>query len=174
MIRSDKKLKELELVLTRNNTPKVTAAIESLRNSEPFKGAVGLLISQFNRTNNSFIKNLITSFMNDLKYQSACEEVMNEIRKGGADETMRMLISSCWQSGMDYSGYLSEFASIFVKTGDYMTALECFTVIEATGQELQKTRKAEIIDIISEDTSPISEEKKALRLELINLLADPV
>jgi hypothetical protein len=170
MTRSDKRIKELELVLKQNNTLKITQAIESLRNNEPFEGAISLLISHFKISDNSFIKKLIASFMNDLKYQSASHEVMNEIKKGGSLETMRMLVSSCWQSGLDYSGYLSEFALIFVNTGDYMTALECFSVIENSAQMVRETIKSEIIRILSEDSSAISEEKRSLRLELIKVL----
>ena len=49
---------------------------------------------------------------------------MNEIRKPWKDDTISMLVSSCWQSGLDYSEYSMDFAKVFLK-GDYVTAIEC-------------------------------------------------
>lgn len=170
MIRSEKRLKELGLVLNGNNPLRITEAIESLRNSQPFEGAIGLLISFFERSDNSSIRRLITNFMNDLKDQSACSEVMEEIKKETLPDTHRMLISSCWQSGLDYTDYLSDFADIFLLTEDYLTAIECFSVIESWAQNLTRKEKDEIIKMIREDLSVRHDEISALRLELISVL----
>lgn len=170
MIRSEKRITELDLVLARNNPLKIAEAIDILRNSEPLEGAIDLLVSYYNKSNNDSVRRLISGFMNDLKDKSACKEVMEAIRKKLSDETMRMLISSCWQSGLDYSGYTPEFAGIFALTGDYMTAVECFSVIEVSVPKLLKNEKDEIIRIIREDTSAIYTEKKALAADLILLL----
>ena len=43
--------------------------------------------------------------MNDLKDQSVSKEIITEIRKPFKPSTIRMLVSSCWQSGLDYSEY---------------------------------------------------------------------
>ena len=87
--------------------------------------------------------------MNDLKDQSACEEVINEIRKQWKPDTISMLVSSCWQSGLNYSEYSLDLAKIFL-TGDYVTAIECLTVIEESAHELSRERKNEIIKLIEE------------------------
>jgi hypothetical protein len=80
-----------------------------------------------------------------------------------------MLVSSCWQSGLNYSDYSLDLAKVFLK-GDYITAIECLTVIEDSVHELNKAVKDEIMMMLKE--SPVSHinEKKELTLELISIL----
>jgi len=71
MLESSKKLKELQLKLGAENKKVVSDAIISLRNEDPFKGAIGLLTSLFDKTNDLIIKDLICNFLNDLKEPEA-------------------------------------------------------------------------------------------------------
>jgi hypothetical protein len=80
-----------------------------------------------------------------------------------------MLVSSCWQSGLNYAGYSSDFAILFL-TGDYMTAIECFTVIESSVHNITRAKKDEIIKMIREGSFAVISEKTALALELISVL----
>jgi len=170
MNRSVKRLKELDIILNRENVRKITEAIEVLRNEQPLEGAISLLVSLYNRSHDPSIKRLITSFMNDIKDQSACSEVMAEIRKEASPDTLRMLISSCWQSGLNYAEYSTDFAGIFLRTDDYLTAFECFTVLESFVQDIPGSRRDEIIQMIRDRTPVMSDELMALRLELITVL----
>ncbi len=56
MITQENKRKELEHILSRDNFVKIAEAIKKLRNESPFGGAIGLLISYFNETDNNFDK----------------------------------------------------------------------------------------------------------------------
>jgi hypothetical protein len=163
------KRKELEHILSKENFVKITESIKSLRDEPPFRGAIGLLIEFYNESDNTSVKRLIKEFLNDLKDQSSCEEVIAEIKKELKPETLRMLVSSCWQSGLNYSGYSSDFADLFL-SGDYMTAIECFTVIESSVQNLTGPEKDSIIKKIREGSSSVIGEKTALALELISVL----
>jgi hypothetical protein len=80
-----------------------------------------------------------------------------------------MLISSCWQSGLDYSGYSSDFANLFLAS-DYMTAIECFTVLESSVINMTKSEKNKIINMIRTGTPSVVGEKTVLALELISVL----
>jgi Xaa-Pro aminopeptidase len=80
-----------------------------------------------------------------------------------------MLVSSCWQSGLNYAGYSADLARIFI-IGDYVTAIECLTVIEESVYELNKEGKSEIIKLLEEGTPSATDEKKALMLELFSIL----
>jgi hypothetical protein len=168
MISSQNKRKELEHILSKENFVNITKAIKILRDESPFSGAIGLLVAYYDESDNSSIKRLIKEFLNDLKDQSSCEEVITEIKKDIKPETLRMLISSCWQSGLDYSGYSSEFADLFLSV-DYMTAIECFTVIESSVHNMTRAEKDAIVKIIRKGSSGIGE-KTALALELISVL----
>jgi len=169
MISSENKRKELEHILNKENFVKITEAIKQLRDESPFGGAIGLLVSYYDGSDNSSIKRLIKDFLNDLKDQSSCGEVVTEIKKDIKPETRRMLVSSCWQSGLNYAGYSDYFADLFV-SGDYMTAIECFTVIESSVENISQDEKNVIIKIIREGSQTEISEKKALALELISVL----
>ena len=169
MITQENKRKELEHILSRDNFVKIAEAIKMLRNESPFRGAIGLLISYFNKSDNNFIKKLIKEFLNDLKDQASCTEVVAEMKKDLQPETLAMVVSSCWQSGLNYAGYSSDFANLFI-TGDYMTAIECFTVIESSAHHMTRAKKDEIIKMIRERPVSGTDEKEALAIELISVL----
>jgi hypothetical protein len=169
MIVSGKKLSELESKLISKNKKVVSNAIDSLRNEDPFRGAIALLASLYDTTNDLIIKDLITHFMNDIKEPAARVEVINEIIKPYKQETITMLVSSCWQSGLDYSGFGGEFAKVFIR-GDYLTALECFTVIEESAQNIPDLKKNELVNLLEKSGKNHSAEKYALLQALISVL----
>ena len=169
MIKSDKKIKLLNEILNKDNNIVITEAIELLRQEKPFKGAIGLLTAYYDKTDDFSIRKTITGFMNDLKDQSVCQEVIEEIRKQWKSDTISMLVSSCWQSGLNYSNFSLNLAKVFLE-GDYITAIECLTVIEESVHNLSKETRVKILKMIEE--SPVTQitEKKELMLELISIL----
>lgn len=169
MIKSDAKLKNLTSVCYDKDKKHITEAIEILRDEQPFEGAIGLLVSLYDRTADDDIKKAVESFLNDLKDQSAAPEVISEIRRGWKPQTTRMLVSSCWQSGLNYSSYSSDLAEVFMN-GDYVTAIECLTVIEEFVQEVSRNKKDEILKIIQKNYPSAGSEKNSLTLELISIL----
>ncbi len=169
MIRSDKKLRELAVVLTKENSLLVTEAIKKLRNEEPFEGAIALLVALFDRTDNRSIHKTIEDFFNDIKDKSVRPEIMTEIIKPWKPETVSMLVASCWQSGLDYSGYMKDIAAIFMQ-GDYSTSIECMTVIEESVPYCSRNTKDTVIKIIEESNLSGTNEKYGLTMELISIL----
>lgn len=169
MIQSEKKLKELASVLKNDNNKLIIKAIGVLRGELPFEGAIGLLTSYYNKTGDQLVKKTIAGLMNDLKDQAAAKEVITEIRKQWNAETTSMLISSCWQSGLDYAEYSQDLIDVFLRA-DYITAIECLTVIEESSDELSRESKDKMIKIIRESSLSPDNEIKALKLELISIL----
>jgi len=169
MIKSEKKISELVEVLKKDDNIIISEAIELLRQEKPFEGAIGLLTAFYNKTDDNSIRKTISGFMNDLKDQAACREVIEEIRKEWKPDTISMLVSSCWQSGLDFSGYSRDLANVFLK-GDYVTAIECLTVIEENVEELSVEKKAELKNLILDNPFPRGNEKTTLTNELIAIL----
>ena len=169
MIKSEKKLRELGLILAKDNSQLVAEAVKTLRNEEPFEGAVGLLVALFDKTDNRLILRTIGEFFNDIKDKSVRPEIITEIRKPWKSDTISMLVASCWQSGLDYSEYLNDIALIFL-TGDYPTSIECMTVIEESVRNCSRSIKDEIIKHIAENPLSGMNEKYALTRELISIL----
>jgi hypothetical protein len=169
MLKSDKKIKLLNEILNKDNNIVITEAIELLRQEKPFAGAIGLLTAYYDKTDDYSIRKTITGFINDLKDQSACQEVIEEIRKQWKPDTISMLVSSCWQSGLNYSDFSPDLAKVFLE-GDYITAIECLTVIEESIQNLNKATRDKILKMLEESTVIQITEKKELMLELISIL----
>jgi len=169
MLTPENKRKELEHILNRDNFVKITGAIKALREESPFAGAIGLLVSFYDRTDNHSVRRIIEEFLNDLKDQKSCREVVDELGKTLKPETLRMLVSSCWQSGLDYAPYSSVFARLFF-SHDYMTSVECFTVIESSAENIDRSGKDEIIRIISNGMSTAGKDLNALGGDLILLM----
>ena len=169
MIKSETKIKELTETLNKDSNIVITEAIELLRQEKPFEGAIGLLTAFYDRIDDLSLRRTIAGFMNDLKDQSVCQEVIYEIRKQWKSDIISMLVSSCWQSGLNYSAYSLDLAKVFLQ-GDYITAIECLTVIEESVPDMSKGTKDKIMKMLVE--SPVSHyaEKRELASELIAIL----
>jgi hypothetical protein len=169
MIRSDQKLTNLTALINKGNNILICQAIEFLREELPFEGAIGLLVSHYDSTEDASTRKSIEGFLNDLKDQTACAEVINEVRKQWKSDTISMLVSSCWQSGLNYAEYSTDLANVFLK-GDYITAVECLTVIEESVQDMTIEEKNNIIRLIEENPFSQDSDKRLLTSELIAIL----
>jgi hypothetical protein len=170
MTEQEKRLKQLEEKLKSGNETIVVNAISSLRAKAPFKGVIRLLTELYNSSAGLTVRKQVEDFMNDMKESSLRGEVVDEIRKEHSAETLKMLVSSCWQSGLDYSSYASDFALIF-STCDLETAIECFTVIEGCSSLIPRKTKDHMIIIVKEHEEKRTKEKSALMLELVTVLS---
>jgi len=169
MIKSEKKLNELSAVLNKNNNNLIFKTIELLRKEQPFEGAIVLLVTFYDNTDDASIKKAIWNFLNDLKDQSVTGEIISEIKKEWKAETLNMLISSCWQSGLDYSEYVLDLTEVFIRS-NYATAIECFSAIEGTISRLSKRRREDIVNIIEKNLPAQENEKRILAQELLSIL----
>jgi predicted DNA-binding protein len=169
MIRSEKKLNDLSSIIHKGNNKSIAEAIEKLRDEQPFEGAIELLTTLYNDTGDLTVRKSIEKFMNDLKDQTACKEVINEIRKELKPDTISMLVASCWQSGLDYSAYSADFARTFLKS-DYVGAVECLTVIEESADDLTPVNREEIKKIIADNPLSPRNEIVVLITELLSIL----
>ncbi len=95
---------------------------------------------------------------------------MAEINGSHKSETLSMLVSSCWQSGLDYTEWASDLVILFCNS-DFLTALECFTVLEESSHNLPPVKKKELIAVLKENDNNKIPEKSALRRELISILS---
>jgi hypothetical protein len=169
--KSEKKYRELEIILKKGKVSLISEAIRSLRGEEPFKGAIELLAEHYNITHDRMNISAIEEFFNDIKYLSARSEIMTEIRKPSYKQsTISMLISSCWQSGLDYSEYVQDIVRVFLE-GDYSTAIECMTLIEESLRYNTREDKDEAIRRVEKSSKAFTHEKNALSRELISILA---
>lgn len=169
MIKTEDKLKKLAEVLEKGTSKSGCKAIGLLREEPPFKGVISLLASFYNSTDDFQIRKAIEEFFNNLKDKAVAEEVIIELRKQLKPDTLCMLVSSCWQSGLDYSDYVLDFAEVFLR-GDYVTAFECLTVIEESVDDLSSSKKDEVLAFLEKFPVSPGSEKAALSSELLLIL----
>jgi hypothetical protein len=104
-----------------------------------------------------------------LKDKEGISYVIDGIKSKNSEPYKAKLITTCWQSGLDYSAYIEDFTEQFIK-GDFQIALEAFTVIEewihsSLPESIKKSK-----EILIDSVSSINEEKKPLYIELVKLL----
>lgn len=142
-------------------------------------------IKDIKHTGNSSITPLILDLLRTSKEDSVIQETITiisqfkdpgtaayvavEIEKGGFGKQLAPLLTSCWQSGIDFSKHLEVFAKCFVKA-NFQEAFEAFTVIEEAVPDTDTEKCQECIHLLKENVSDIKEDIKPLYVELIKLL----
>ncbi|MCU0459263.1 MAG: hypothetical protein MUE37_09290 [Bacteroidales bacterium] len=169
MEHSEKKLAGLGTILNGGKEKEIAERIRLLRSEEPFGGALKLIALYYDQTDNQHIRQIISDLFNDLKEKSARAEVIESVTMVRKQDTRAMLISSCWQSGLDYSEFAKPLAEQFI-TGDYMTSLECFTVLDTCAGSISHSERDEIVLLLRTDIESFDIPKKKLALELISML----
>ena len=71
----------------------------------------------------------VLEFLSTLNDSKAADVMIELIKNSKFSTVRRELLSTLWNSKLDYSYYLPEFVAIAVD-GDFMEALECLTIIE--------------------------------------------
>ena len=169
MLKSEKKLAELNKILANGKYNEINDRISILRSEEPFAGAVSLLADFYDKTQDEGLKLLISEFFYDMKERSCRTEVIESIAAVTNPASKAMLASSCWQSGLDYSDHAVALAGIFI-ISDFMTSLECFTVLETCSGMISSADKSAIISRLENMTDTYDAAKQKLARELIAVL----
>jgi hypothetical protein len=111
----------------------------------------------------------LISFLADTKEPGVISLVVAGLKKPGLKKAHAGMLSAIWQSGLDYSGYMNDFIQLFLK-GDYLVALESFTIIEQSIEHLSDQEMDEKRNHLLGGLDNVSEDKKPLARELVNLL----
>lgn len=171
MLKSEKKLAELNKILTNGKYNEINDRISILRSEEPFAGAVSLLADFYDKTKDEGLKLLVSEFFNNMKERSCRAEVIESIAAVSNPASKAMLVSSCWQSGLDYSDHAVALAGIFI-LNDNITSLECFTVLETCSGMISSTDKSVIITRLKDEIDTFDTVKQQLARELIAVLRE--
>lgn len=169
MLKSEKKLAELNKILTNGKYNEINDRISILRSEEPFAGAVSLLADFYDKTKDEGLKLLVSEFFNDMKDRSCRAEVIESMASVSNPASKAMLASSCWQSGLDYSDHAVALAEIFI-ISDYITSLECFTVLETCSGMISTADKSGIISRLANKIDTYDTAKLKLARELIAVM----
>lgn len=77
----------------------------------------------------SEVEEEIITFIGDIKSTSSAQTIMDILLNEEYSEIHLSLLSTIWNSKVDYSEYIVDFVNIAVQN-DFLVALECLTIIE--------------------------------------------
>ena len=107
---------------------KVTTALDSLQVYGDDSIIEPLIASIDSQTDEKCVSEII-EFLSSLKSSSSIETVMQCLKNPKFDHLKIQILSTIWNSPLDYSNYLSEFIELAVKS-DFLVTLECLTILE--------------------------------------------
>jgi len=151
-----------------NNVKDILFTIKGLRNTGNIE-IIPELIKLLNQNNDTQVKNNLTSFFNDLKFKEATNEIIKALKNDNFKKIHHILLSSCWQSGLDYSIYINVFIDIFI-SGTYLDAIESFTIIENFEGKISIEQIKDAILKLKSEINNIENDKKELLVELVHVL----
>lgn len=126
--KKDTKLKQILMDLGSEDEKKISKAIKALEaNGDPsvIKPLSEKLLSGVSEKNQKEILELFSSF----KDSNVTAEMMDVIEDSRYLPIRQLLLSTVWNTKVDFSDYIDEFVQIAVD-GDFMETLDCLTIIE--------------------------------------------
>lgn len=118
---------------------------------------------------NELVEKELVRFLADIKEPGVIPLVVAGLQKPEGKPALAPILSAIWQSGLDYSKYMDLFIQLFLD-GDYLVALESFTIIEQSIEHLGDQEMANNRNRLLAGLDRVSKDKKPLARELVNLL----
>lgn len=126
--KKQEKLNKILSDLNSNEAKRISKAVKALEshgNSSVIKPLALRLLEDIPEKNKSEIIELFCS----LKDTSTCVEIMNLVGDENFSSIRQLLLSTIWNTKIDYSDYLDDFVEIATK-GNLLEAIDCLTIIE--------------------------------------------
>src|SRR5574343_279078 len=167
------KIKNLLAELMSGNEAKASASIKALQangDSSILEPMAALLMTDLSPK----IREEIVEFLCSLKDSSAVDEMMRLVNDSDYLPIRQQLLSTIWNSKLDYTYFLPDFVEIAVD-GDFMEALECLTIIENIAGPVEERHVLEAklhLREYLEDTDPKDPQKSQIMSEIAMIIKD--
>lgn len=168
MTKPEKYYQEIKKKFDAENDAEILATLKEIRISGQAL-IIPLMIDVLEKTKDNSIREEILSILGQLKDKGSVAYIVEALASGAVKNYRKEFITTCWQSGLDYRDHITLFAKEFVK-GDYVTAIEAFTVIEEWIFESSPEKITECKKYLIDAVSEIDNEKKPLYVELVKLV----
>lgn len=122
------KIKQLLIKLESGEETKILEALKGFQ-VHGDSSVITNLLNVWDQHHEGNISNGILQFMCDLKHNDSVNPIMEAVNSGSYPNIRLDLLTSIWNSKVDYSEFLNDFIERAVK-GDFMETLECLTIIE--------------------------------------------
>lgn len=116
----------------------------------------------------------ILEIFSSLKDTSTVETMIEVIRTEKYLPVRQLLLSTIWNTGLDYTQYVPDFVLIACE-GDFMEALDCLTILENVPSEIEERHILESqwhLKEYLESTEPKEERKAQIISEIALFLKD--
>lgn len=168
MEKPEKYYKEIQKKFKTEDPSQIIATLNEIRVSGQAL-ILPLIFEVLESTSAINIKEEIISILGQLKDKNSVAYIIEALTKGTVKKYRKEIITTCWQSGLDYSEHLTIFAKEFIQ-GDYVTAIEAFTVIEEWIFESEPKNILDCKNYLIDAVSQVDNEKKPLYVELVRLV----
>lgn len=125
------------------------------------------------REHEKYRKDILEIF-SSLKDTSAVAAMIEVIRNERYLPVRQLLLSTIWNTALDYTDYLSDFVLIACE-GDFLEALDCLTILENLPGEIEERHILEAqwhLKEYLEDTAPKEERKAQIISEIALFIKD--
>ena len=147
---------------------KVIETLEELRVSGKVSD-IPLLIELLHLSADPEIKSKITDLFANLKESDAIPLIVEAIQNQKYSPELKELVACCWENGLDYSNYLTLFVDLLIDS-EFLVAFEAYTVIVNMTAKIDQVKIDAEIDRLEEAMKTVSDQKKALILDVIDFL----
>ena len=148
----------------------VIKAINDLRKLGEDKDLT-VLIELYSKNDSVDIKKMIYQFFCDLRSQSSTTSIIQILRSTTDKDTLKMLVSSCWQTRLNYIDAFELFID-FVLNEDFEISFEAFTLIESFEEKASQDRKKELTSYVKNNIDICKEENMVLASDLSGIIED--
>ncbi len=171
--KNNQKIQKLINDLQSGDLKKIGQTLKLLK-SEGSVDALRPLAELLMRSKDESIQQDVIAFLSDLNVSSAVDELMNLLKDENLLAIRQQLLTTIWNSKLDYSYYLPEFVEIAVD-GDFMEAIECLTIIENMEGPFEERHILEsqlhLKDYL-EDSAPKNPQKAQIMSEIALIVKD--
>jgi len=164
----EKKNKELATKLFSVKNEDVLSTIEYIK-EEGNTELLYALLKLIQKTDDAKIESKAKNIFFHLKDTKSVELIMSAIENNEFANLRSFLCSACWNNGLDYSNYLPVFVKLYIEE-PFATAFEAFTIVENFTNKTEKNIIEEQIEWLKSSNLNLSDDKKHLLVEFVNIL----
>ncbi|MEX0981718.1 MAG: hypothetical protein WD577_09050 [Bacteroidales bacterium] len=155
-------------ILRSGNSSAIIDTIQEIRTH----GSVTILPELFDLlliSENIEIVKACSALLNDLKNKESVRYLVSALENKRYKPIRHILVSACWQNGLDFHEDIQLFANIFLKD-EYITSVEAFTVIENNIGKLEDQGIVQLIEKLNREINKADDKKKPLIIELLSTI----
>ncbi len=164
----ENKQSNIRALLLSNDEKIVKENIEKLRESGTDNDLV-LLAEIYKNIEPNDIKFSISQLFSDVQNQKSTDTIVRLIKTTDDKSVLKMLISSCWQSRLNYIDHFELFIDMLLHE-PFEIAFEAFTVIESFEEITTQSRISALVEYVNKNLETCKPENTGLADDLVKII----